>query len=109
MKRSSFSFDNLTKWFQEPNLEKKQSPILHVQPVGEQAECTDINTDRLDVTTKEEGDARDMNKNVSLAGALEFEGVELGPNGEVPEGFRKDDDGNVIVSCVSFFQVCMIK
>ena len=53
---------------------------------------------RLDLITQEKGDVWDSNKGIPLPGALGFVGVELGPNGEIPEGFRKDEEGNVIVS-----------
>ena len=84
---------------QELDLNKKPSPILHVQPIDEvtQGATTDTVT-RLELITQEEGDVWDQSKNEPLPGALGYVGVELGPNGEVPEGFRKDEEGNVIVS-----------
>ena len=79
-------------------MDKKPSPILHVQPIGEAMPGTDDTVPRLELITQEEGDVWDQNKNEPLPGALGYVGVELGPNGEVPEGFRKDEAGNVIVS-----------
>ena len=37
-------------------------------------------------------------KENSMWDEMDDQGVRLGPNGELPEGFRFDEDGNVIVS-----------
>ena len=69
-----------------------------MQPIAETATGGGVSDRRLDLITQEEGDVWDFSRGVPLPGALGFVGVELGPNGEVPEGFRKDEEGNVIVS-----------
>ena len=90
--------------FQELDLDKKHSPILHVLPISEPMQGTN-KAPKLDVITQEEDDVWDQNKNEPLPGTLGFVGVELGPNGEVPKGFRKDEEGNVIVSVCAFHPI----
>ena len=69
-----------------------------MQPAEEGQTKTGAPVPRLDLIMQEEGHVFDTAKGVPLPGALGYVGVELGPNGEVPEGFWKDEKGNVIVS-----------